>query len=191
MKRWFIALCIPALFALACSDDDKGNNNGTIDGGGPDQAVADMTPAKCGTSAVLPADSAVSGYKKKGAHKAAATGKQLDLLINGGSEKYKTNNFSCMVEAYYTDATGKITAKVWIFDQTDATGAAGAFAKVVSSDYTDITPTVGDASKENLKLLVDYEAFMRKGKYLAHVSIDDKTKSADGQAFLKAIAGKL
>ena len=190
MKRWIIALCIPALLALACSDDDKSNNS-KADAAGPDQAVADMTPAVCGTSSALPADGAVTGYNKKGAHKAAATFKQLDLLINGGSVKYQTNKFACMVEAFYTDSTGKITAQVWIFDQTDVAGATGAFSAVLSSDYTDITPAVGDAAKENLNLLADYQAFMRKSKYVVRVSLDDKSKSADGQAFLTAIAAKL
>jgi hypothetical protein len=189
MKRLIVLLSIPALVLVSCSDDDKGN--GADMGNGADQAVADITVATCGTSAALPADDKVSGYKLKGTAKVAATGKDLDLLINGGSEKYKTNKFTCMVEAFYTDATGKLTAQVWIFDQTDAAGATGAFTLVTSGDYTDISPAVGDAGKENLKLLADYVGIIRKGKHVARVSLDDKSKSADGQAFLKEIASAL
>ena len=187
MNRWIVWLSLLALPLASCSDDDKGY---PVDLG-VDQAVVDMTVATCGTSSFLPADGKVSGYKHKSTPKAAATSKQLDLLINGGSEKYKANKFTCMVEAFYTDATGKLTAQIWIFDQTDATGATGAFTAVASTDYTDITPAMGDAAKENLQLLADYLGIMCKGKYVVRVSIDDKTKGADGRALLKAIADAL
>ena len=187
MNRWIVLLSLPALVLISCSDDDKGDPADI----GVDQAVADMTVATCGTSAFLPADGKVSGYKQKSTPKAAATGAQLNLLINGGSEKYKTNKFSCMVEAFYTDAGGKITAQIWIFDQTDAAGATGAFTAVISTDYTDITPALGDAGKENLQLLADYLGLVRKGKYVVRVSLDDKAKAANGRALLKAIADML
>ena len=177
-----------ALVLVSCSDDDKVNADM---GTGADKAIADITAATCGTSAALPADGKVSGYKLKGTAKVAATGTDLNLLINGGSEKYKTDESTCMVEAFYTDAAGKLTAQVWIFDQTDAAGATGAFTSVISGDYTDISPAVGDAGKENLNLLADYVGIMRKGKYVVRVSLDDKSKSADGQAFLKEIASAL
>ncbi len=183
MRGLVSLLLIPCL--IACSDDD---NSGAADVG-VDKTVIDAAPATCGTSAFLPADSAVGNLKQKGTPKIADTGKLLDLLINGGSEKYKTNKFTCMVEASYADATNGYTAQVWIFDQTDKTGAEGAYKATSSSDYTDISPTIGDASNENLKLLADYVGYMRKGKYVARVSIDDLTAKADGQAMLKAIAG--
>jgi len=182
--------CLLLTWALVgCSDDDLGTKLDGGGGGADKGATVDQSTAKCGTSAFLPADSAVGAYKVKGTPKAAATNKQLDDLINGGSEKYKTNKFSCMVEAFYT--SGAMTAQVWIFDQTDKTGAEGAYKATTSSDNTDITPTIGDASRENLKLLADYLGFMRKGKYLARVSIDDLTAKADGQALLKASAGAM
>jgi hypothetical protein len=169
------------LLCSACSDDTTQKDSGTQDIG---------TPASCGTSAYLPADSAVGDFKK-GTIKAADTGKRLDDLIDGGSEKYKTNNFKCMVQVIYESGSKSYEIKVWLFDQTDATGASGAYTASGSGSFTDITPTVGDASREDLTLPLDYLADMRKGQYLARVQIDDNSAKDDGRAMIKAIASKL
>ena len=174
------------LLCGACSDDGT-----TTDSGGPDLTVDSGPPASCGTSAYLPADSTVGDFKQEAQPKAADTGKRLDDLIDGGSEKYKNNKFKCMVEVVYASATKSYKIKVWLFDQTDTAGATGAYTASGSAGFTDITPTVGDASREDLTLPLDYLADMRKGQYLARVQIDDNTSATDGQAMIKAIAAKL
>lgn len=180
MRSWLPMLVLLAL--SACSDDTAAGR----DLGLPDKS-ADQTQASCATSAFLPADAAVGDFKQKGKPQAAATGQQLDNLINGGSEKYKQNKFLCMVQAVYESTAKSASMKVWIFDQTDATGAEGAYKASAHPDDTATATTIGDASRENLKYLTDYTADMRKGRYLARVVLDVKTASADGLAMLSAI----
>ncbi len=192
------ALITILLFTLtACSDDtdvkkDSGPSNpeASVDKSVPKEtAPADLSTAKCGTKALLPADATIGDFKLDKVE-AAADAKGLQALINGGSEKYEKNKFKCMVKAVYKSPTKtkKYTIEVWLFDQTDAAGAKAAYDASKHPDDADITPTIGDASRENLKLLFEYTADMRKGQYLARIKIDDKTAKADGPLTLKEIA---
>lgn len=181
------ALALLLGLTAACSDDTTGGQ----DFGAPDRGTADAAPPTCGTTAYLPADSAVGDFKQSAAVKVAATGKQLQDLINGGSEKYQKNGFSCMALAVYQSASASHGVEVWLFDQGSAAGAKAAFEATKNPDDTPISPTLGDESRENKKLLAEYTADMRKGRYLARVKIDDKTGAADGPKVLKVIADAL
>ncbi len=188
MRSVFLSVLL--VFSLAgCSDDtDSKQDKGTLaDSGAADKAkAADQSSASCGTKKLLPADAAVGDFKLDKVE-AAANGKGLQALINGGSEKYEKNKFSCMVKATFKSATKKHSVEIWLFDQTDAGGAKAAYDASKHPDDADITPTIGDASRENAKLLFEYTADMRLGKYLARVKIDDKAAKADGPLALKAM----
>ena len=185
-------LCLVSTLSLtlaACSDDtDSNKDKGTVkDTGVADKAVtADTSSATCETQKLLPADGAVGDFKLDKAL-AAQNGKELQALINGGSEKYEKNSFKCMVKATFKSATKKHVMEIWLFDQTDAAGAKAAYDASQHPDDADISPTIGDASRENLKLLFEYTSDMRLGQYLARVKIDDKAAGADGPLALKAI----
>ena len=192
MRRMYCLLLMFAFAISACSDDtDSKQDKGTTtkqDKGVADKALADQGPvATCGTSKYLPADKAVGDFTRDGAVKAAADGKGLQVLINGGSEKYEKNKFNCMVLAKYKSATVKHTVEVWLFDQTDAAGNKAAYDASKHPDDVDITPVIGDAARENSKLLFDYTADMRLGQHLARIKIDDKAEKGDGPKFLEAI----
>ena len=183
---------LPLLFLAlaACSDDTDPQKDAAVADKAviADKAPADSSTASCDTKKLLPADGTVGDFKLDKVE-AAVNGKELQALINGGSEKYEKNSFKCMVKSTYksTSATKKYLIEIWIFDQTDAAGAKAAYVASKHSDDADISPTIGDASRENLKLLYDYTADMRQGKYLARIKIDDKAAKADGPVALKAI----
>ena len=187
MKMTF-ALCLVLLTTAACSDSVD-TDGGLV----ADKAIAADTgkPATCGTSAYLPADGKIGDFKRTASPKAAANGKQLKDLIDGGSEKYEKNSFVCMSLVSYASATTSYKIEIWLFDQTDAAGAKAAYAATKHPDDADLSPTVGDASRQNSKLLFEYTADMIKGKYLARVKVDDKKGAADGLAAIKAVAANL
>lgn len=189
MNTVYACVLILSLALAGCSDDtDSKQDKGTpADSGAADKAkAADQSTATCGTQKLLPADGTVGDFKLD-KMEAAADGKGLQALINGGSEKYEKNKFACMVRATFKSATKKHGIEIWIFDQTDAAGAKAAYDASEHSDDADISPTIGDASRENAKLLFEYTADMRLGKYLARVKIDDKAAKADGPTALKAM----
>jgi hypothetical protein len=182
-----LALLLATALVGACSDDtsktvDKGPSKVDTKVGG-----TDGTTKTCSTSSLLPADKSVSDYTKKAAADVANDATSLQALIDGGSEKYSQNKFVCMVQAIYASTTSSSEITVWIFDQTDAAGATAAMTAAVSATSTDLTPTVGDASKEDTTLVSGYVAFARKNKTLVRVSANKKAVSADAQALLKAI----
>lgn len=204
-KTLLTALALTAMVALcvACSDDDTSNtnnnngNNNNNNNSAVDQGVADTGPAAdsgprvCDTTALLPADNAVGDFARSGQVQVAVNGKQLQDLINGGSEKYEKNSFKCMSLATYASATKKHKVEVWLFNQTGAAGAAAAYKATEHPDDQAISPAVGDAARENTKLLFEYTADLRKGAYVARVKIDDKAGAADGPLFLKALAAAI
>ena len=188
---WLLSILVLAL--AACSDDaDPDKDTGpakditVTDKTVTDKTVADKSTATCETKKLLPADSSVGDFKLDKVE-AAQNSKELQALINGGSEKYEKNKFKCMVKATFKSITKKYIIEIWLFDQTDAAGAKAAYDASKNSDDADITPTIGDASRENLKLPFDYSADMRLGQYLARIKIDDNTAKADGPLALKAI----
>ncbi len=148
-----------------------------IDGGG----------RACGAGTFLPASDAIDDFKNEGSVKGATNSCELELLIDGGAEKYSQNKFNCMVLAKYKSVTKSIAVDAWIFDQTDNQGAEGAYQLVGTLDDTPLTPTLGDASQENLKLPFSYTATMRKGKYVVRIFVDKKEGKNEGMAFLKNI----
>jgi len=180
--RRILITALTLALAAGCSDDTSVGDSAVA----PDSSV-DSAPAFCDTSAFLPGDSVVGDFVVKGTPKAAANAAALNLLINGGSVKYSDNKFVCMVEAFYTSATKSYQIKVWIFDQTNNTGATAAYTATGNASFSNITPTIGDTSRENLKLPLDYMADVIKGKYLIRVQSDDPAAHADGLAMLKAI----
>ncbi len=179
------ALALALALTLGCSDD-----SGAPDRGAPD-AGQDTAGPSCDATTYLPQDGAVGDFKLTASPGVAADGKQLEALIDGGSEKYKQNSFSCMTEAIYGSGTASYQIKVWLFNQTDTAGAAAAYTATDNSSFTATATTYGDASRENLKLPLDYMADMRKGKYLARVQVDDPAGAADGLKMVQAIAAAL
>jgi hypothetical protein len=189
MKTVYACILILSLALGACSDDtDTTKDKGTpVDSSVADKAKAvDQSTATCGTKKLLPADGTVGDFKLDKVE-AAADAKGLQALINGGSEKYEKNKFTCMVKATFKSASKKHGIEIWLFDQTDAAGATAAYDASKHPDDADISPTIGDASRENAKLLFEYTADMRLGKYLARVKIDDKAAKADGPTTLSAM----
>jgi len=180
---WIVSLLI-----AGCSDDSAKTDTGA---GSSDKSVtAEASTGTCGTSAFAPADGTVADYTK-GTPKVATTAKELQDLIDGGSEKYSNNQFACMVQVVYTNSTKGVTLEAWIFDQTNAAGAEAAMTAALSADDTELTPKIGDASKENTKLLSNYTVIMRKGQYVGRILASKKDASADAVALLTAIAGAM
>jgi hypothetical protein len=176
------ALCLAvglAALAAGCSDDD---------GEKPPECVADT---------LLPADGAVGDLKASGTAKTALNKKALEDLINGGSEKYTANRFACLALLTYTSAAkGYKDFEVRLFDQTDAAGAQAAYKASAPVGAVDISPTIGDASREDVNTVARvYTGGMRKGKYVARVQAEDaadpNNAKADVQAMLKAIAAAI
>jgi hypothetical protein len=171
------------LAAAGCSDDSGGKKDAKTS---TDTSAVDQGAATCGTTAYVPADSKVGDFKQESS-KVAADGKTLQVLIDGGSTKYEYNKFKCMTRVVYASAT-KTTYKieVWLFDQTDSSGAQAAYKATATGDETALTTTLGDESRENLKLVAEYTTDSRKGQYLCHIIADDKTGQTDALAFLSA-----
>jgi hypothetical protein len=179
-------LCALLLGLGACSDDTKPK----ADLASPPKEAAVKS---CPTSAFLPADAKVGDYKQDGAPQVATNGIELKALIDGGSEKYEQNSFLCMVLAKYKSASKGVSAELWVFDQTDAAGADAAMKAVLTPDDADLAPTIGDASKENVKLPFGYTAIMRKQRYLGRAVLADKKAegSADASSLLREIAAAI
>jgi hypothetical protein len=185
---WIGSLLVLAF--VACSDDTVAPKPDT--GPGKDVIIAgEAKPSDCATKAYVPADSKVGDYKLEGAIAFASDGASLKALIDGGSEKYEQNKFSCMSLAKYKSASKSVTVELWLFDQTDSAGATAAMGAVVGPDDTDLSPVLGDAAKENLKLPFGYTAIFRKGKVLGRVILAEKKTEgqADALSLLTATAG--
>jgi hypothetical protein len=176
-----LALLLALTLVGGCSDD---TSNPQVDKGPPKTETQQLS---CNTMGLLPTDKSVGDYTRKATPDIAANATSLQALIDGGSEKYSQNKFICMVQAFYTSTTSGAEIKIWVFDQTDAAGATAAMTAAVSPVFTDITPTIGDASKEDTTLPAAYVAFARKGKTLARVEANKKTANTDAQSLLKAI----
>jgi len=186
-----LALC--CALAWGCSDDDndkKDTGTTKLDGG----QKQDTGGAPCTVTDLLPADDAVGDYKK-GTPKTAKDSTSLTDLINGGADKYFNNNFNCMTRVIYTSAAQAWDLEVWLFDQGDTTGASGAYtATAITGVDVDITPTIGDASRENVNAVGGvYTGYARKGKYLVRIFAENKADASAGkddvQAMLKAVTG--
>lgn len=182
------ALALAMGVAAGCSDDSEGTPDkgpGISDGG------ADTTGGACSARPLLPADSAVGDFTGVAGAQVASTPKQLNDLINGGSEKYtQKGKFVCMawVEKY-TSTTKSYTIDVRVFDQTDVQGATDAYDDTVHPDDQDITPTIGDAYRGHENAIAGtYGADMRKGKYLVRVQASSKDGKADVGAMIQAVA---
>jgi hypothetical protein len=184
MTRALLAVGACLALGLGCSDDSKQQK----DNGPTPDLSKDTGPKVCGATSLLPADSAVGDYKKD-TPQVATTPKELDDLIDGGSEKFINNKFNCMAWVKYSSTAASASVDIKLFDQTDAAGAQAAYG-IVGTGYTDITPVVGDAAKESV-LVSSYAAVMRKGKHIAQVEAKPKTAQADAVALLKALAGLL
>jgi hypothetical protein len=178
-------IMICALLFLVLGNGCSSDSNNTKDTG----STQDTTVVKeSKVVSFLPADDAVKGYVKQQAPETAATNKELDDLIDGGSEKYKENKFYYMTQVYYLNTQKATSIKVWIFDQTDTAGAEGAFNRAKSPSGTAISPAIGEASLEDLTLPAGYTAILRKAKYVAQVVVDKKDSKDDGKALLTKIA---
>lgn len=187
MLKHSIPLCLAALLALAgCSDDANGGKQDSGPGTTDSVNGKDTSAATCATKKLLPADGKVGDFKLQKTE-AADDGKSLQALINGGSDKYERNKFKCMVKAAFASATKKHKIEVWIFDQTDSASAKKAYDDSKHADDADLATTLGDASRENTKLLFEYTADMLQGKYVVRIKIDDKKEAADGPLMLKEV----
>lgn len=189
-----LALALCCGLAAGCSDDD----NGKKDTGAVQQdGSADTGVKTCVAKDLLPADNAVGDFTQKAAPQIAADSKSLTDLINGGSDKYFNNNFDCLALVVYASATKSWDLEVWLFDQTDSTGADGAYkATAIAGIDADITPTIGDASRENVNTVAGvYTAYARKGRYLVRVFAENTADATAGkddvQAMLKAIVAAI
>jgi hypothetical protein len=172
---------------LGCSDDTKQPQNDK--GPTADLKVSkDTGPKTCSATSLLPADNTVSDYKKD-TPQIATTAKELNDLIDGGSEKFSDNKFVCMAWVKYTSTTASSSVDVKLFDQTDAAAVQAVYG-IVGTTYTDISPVIGDAAKESV-LVSSYAAVMRKGKYIAQIEAKPKTAQADAVSLLKALAAAL
>ncbi len=182
------------LFA-ACSDDDpiEQRDTGTTqaDAAQPlqEQGVAQeqgATPT-CSVTDLLPTD--VQGYTPTDAPLVATNAKELQDIVNGGSEKYENNKYKCMAEVFFASAGTEL--KVWFFDQTDTAGATAAYDAVGTGTETVTDPVIGDACKEDLTLPLNYTAFMRKGQYLVLISANKKDANVVSLALMEALAGAI
>jgi hypothetical protein len=173
-RNQLMSMLLAGLLLGACSDDNgqKSDNGSTKTDGGGTGACEDTKT--CGTTDLLPADNAVGDYAKKGAPRVAADAACLQQLIDGGSVKYEQNKFACVSVVTYASAADSAEIEVWAFDQTDAAGAQAAM-DLAAANMTDLGPTLGEASKEDVSLPSTYMAFARKGKTLVRVLANKKT----------------
>jgi len=185
LSRWIAPLTLAwSLLAPAgCADSGQTHDNRAFD-----QGAADASPRVCDATALLPGDNAVGDFVREGAVKVAVTAKQLQDLIDGGSDKYEKNHFKCMSLVRYRSASRTHRVEVWVFNQTDAAGARAAYEATRDPDDVALSPPLGDAARENKKLLFEYTADLRKGAHLVRVKIDQKQGAPDGPRFLKAVA---
>jgi len=182
MRVVFPVLVILLLALAACSDDN---------GKTPDQGPADQGPAACTAKAQLPANGAVGDFNQQKAPDLAANLTDLTALIDGGSEKYtQGGKFVCMAWVKYASGTKAHTLEAWLFDQTDASGAEGAYTNTKNPDDQNLSPVIGDAARGHENAISDiYQADMRKGQYLIRVIADKVAGKDDAVAMLIAIAG--
>lgn len=189
-----LALALCCALAAGCSDDDNGKKDtGTT----PKDGGADKGGKTCTAKDLLPADNTVGDFKQQATPQTAADSKSLTDLINGGSDKYFNNRFACLALVVYGSVAKSWDLEVWLFDQTDSVGADGAYkATAISGVDADITPTIGDASRENVNTVAGvYTGYARKGKYLARIFAENKPDATAGkddvQAMLKAIVAAI
>jgi hypothetical protein len=132
-------------------------------------------PPGCGIDALMPADGAVLDYAVDGTPQKALDEQALFDLIDGGGVKYTQNGFVCMVVADFASLSESAVVTLWIYDQGTIAGAQGAWDATSSPTYTDLTPTVGDASREDLTLPFNYAADARVDRFLVQLTTDPKT----------------
>jgi hypothetical protein len=182
-----LPLLVATLLPGACSDDSTAPQ---LDKSLPKAEMTvghDGATKTCSTAALMPADKAVGDYTRKAAPESANDVAALQAIVDGGSEKYSQNKFVCMSRAYYDSVAIGAEVELWVFDQTDAAGAQAAMDIAVSG-LTDLTPVIGDASKEDLTVVGGYLAFARsKGRTLARVYANKKTARDDAVALLKLV----
>lgn len=94
----------------------------------------------------------------------------LERLIRTSAEFYRPYGFSCMTLARYASAIKKTEIEVWIFDQTNVSGAA---STMNAFSGTDLIPTIGDESKGYI-IPDGYIVRARKGKIVIYVIIIGK-----------------
>jgi hypothetical protein len=181
ISRWCLVLGVALGIGLGCSSDTKQKDSSI--------PPKETGPKTCTATAYLPADGKLGDYKQQDLQ-IATNGKELDDLIDGGSEKFKDNKFSCLSWVKYASAGKAVSIDIRLFDQTDSGGATAAYG-LVGTTYVDITPVIGDAAKDDTTLPTTYAAVMRKGKFLAQVTANKKDAQADATEVVKGIAAAL
>jgi hypothetical protein len=188
-KQTLSCLLVMALATIGACSDDTTSKTDTAPAKDTGKPVIDVNSSgHCEVTAFFPVAGKVLDYAMSEGPRVAVNAKELEDIVDGGSEKYKDNKFSCMAEVYYTSASKATKIKIWSFNQTDKTGAEGAYTKISNGSETPITPTIGDASQEDTTLPLNYIASMRKGQYLIQVFVDKKESKDHGVSFLNEIA---
>jgi hypothetical protein len=181
LSRVLPVLSVTLALGLGCSSDTNQKDSSV--------PPKETGPKACTATAYLPANAKVGDYKQQDLQ-IATNAKELDDLIDGGSEKFINNKFSCLSWVLYASSAKGVTIDIRLFDQTDSAGATEAY-KLVGTTYVDMSPVVGDAAKEDTTLPTTYAAIMRKGKFLAQVTATKKDAQADATEVVKGIAAAL
>jgi hypothetical protein len=150
-------------------------------GGGGDRATCSLG------AAALPADGTVGDYALNGGVTQADTAQQLYDLIDGAGDRYTSAGFVCLRSGRYSSTGGAADITVSIYDQGSTSGATAVYDAYATSGQGALSPTRGDASRENTSLPLNYEAYMRVGRIFVDV-VGDSPQSRDSAiAMLDAV----
>jgi hypothetical protein len=140
-------------------------------------------------TADLPADNAVGDYVLSGAATQADSAQQLYDLIDGAGDRYLSAGFLCLRSGTYSSPGGGPDITVSIYDQGTAGGATAVYDAYATSGEQPLTPTRGDASRENMPL--NYQAYLRAGRIFVDVVADSPQSRDSAVAMLDAVLAGL